>query len=126
MALLHPECFASIVASSKPMLENISNKFIKKYLGESTSKQFIEACNDLDFRLANKILDKLVFELSDNSSDVTSMCLETFVNKFSFSIPTIQDEFTKCLDEKSEVQMIAKYAPQMLSIIDESLNSQMK
>ena len=126
MELLHPARFASIVASSKPMLENISNKFIKKYLGESTSKQFIEACNDLDFRLANKILDKLVFELSDNSSDMTSMCLETFVNKFSFSIPTIQDEFTKCLDEKSEVQMIAKYAPQMLSIIDESLNSQMK
>lgn len=126
MELLHSAHFASIVASSKPMLENISNKFIKKYLGESTSKQFIEACNDLDFRLANKILDKLVFELSDNSSDMTSMCLETFVNKFSFSIPTIQDEFTKCLDEKSEVQMIAKYAPQMLSIIDESLSSQMK
>ena len=126
MELLHSAYFASIVASSKPMLENISNKFIKKYLGESTSKQFIEACNDLDFRLANKILDKLVFELSDNSSDMTSMCLETFVNKFSFSIPTIQDEFTKCLDEESEVQMIAKYAPQMLSIIDESLNSQKK
>lgn len=119
MELLYSAHFASIVASSKPMLENISNKFIKKYLGESVSKQFIEACNDLDFRLANKILDKLVFELSDNSS----MCLEIFVDKFSFSIPTIQDEFTKCLDEKSEVQMIAKYAPQMLSIIDESLNS---
>lgn len=123
MELLYSAHFTSIVASSKPMLENISNKFIKKYLGESVSKQFIEACNDLDFRLANKILDKLVFELSDNSGDMTSMCLGIFVDKFSFSIPTIQDEFTKCLDEKSEVQMIAKYAPQMLSIIDESLNS---
>ena len=126
MELLHPAYFASIVASSKPMLENISNKFIKKYLGESTSKQFIEACNDSDSRLANKILDKLVSELSDNLSDMVSICLVKFVDKFSFSIPTIQDEFTKCLGEKSEVQMIAKYAPQMLSIIDESLNSQKK
>lgn len=122
MELLYSAHFASIVASSKPMLENISNKFIKKYLGESVSKQFIEACNDLDFRLANKILDKLVFELSDNSS----MCLEIFVDKFSDLIPALDDGMTKALSERDKVEIIAKYSPQMLSIIDESLNSQKK
>ena len=126
MELLHPACFASIVASSKPMLENISNKFIKKYLGESVSKQFIEACNDLDFNLANKILDKLVFELSDTSSNIVSICLSVLAHKFSDLIPALDDGMTKALSERDKVKIIAKYSPQMLSIIDESLNSQKK
>lgn len=126
MELLHPACFKSIVASSKPMLENISNKFIKKYLGESTSKQFIEACDKLDSNSANEILDKLVFELSDTSGDIVSICLSVLAHKFSDLIPALDDGMTKALSERDEVQMIAKYAPQMLSIIDGSLNSQKK
>ena len=126
MQLLQPTCFASIVGSSKPMLENISNKFIKKYLGESTSKQFIEACNDSDFNSANEILDKLVFELSDTSSNIVSICLSVLAHKFSDLIPVLDDGMTKALSERDKVEIIAKYAPQMLSIIDESLNSQKK
>lgn len=126
MELLHPACFASIVASSKPMLENISNKFIKKYLGESVSKQFIEACNDLDFNSANEILDKLVFELSGTSSNIVSTCLSVLAHKFSDLIPALDDGMTKALLEEDKVKIIAKYSPQMLSIIDESLNSQKK
>ena len=126
MELLHPACFASIVASSKPMLENISNKFIKKYLGESVSKQFIEACDKLDSDSANEILDKLVFELSDTSSNIVSICLSVLAHKFSDLIPALDDGMTKALSERDKVEIIAKYAPQMLSIIDESLNSQKK
>ena len=126
MELLHPAYFASIVASSKPMLENISNKFIKKYLGESTSKQFIEACDKLDFNSANEILDKLVFKLSDTSSNIVSICLSVLAHKFSDLIPALDDGMTKALSERDKVEIIAKYSPQMLSIIDESLNSQKK
>ena len=126
MELLHPVRFESIVASSKPMLENISNKFIKKYLGESVSKQFIEACNDSDFNSANEILDKLVFELSDTSSNIVSICLSVLAHKFSDLIPALDDGMTKALSERDKVEIIAKYSPQMLSIIDESLNSQKK
>ena len=126
MELLNPACFASIVASSKPMLENISNKFIKKYLGVSTSKQFIEACDKLDFNSTNEILDKLVFVLSDTSSNIVSICLSVLAHKFSDLIPALDDGMTKALSERDEVEIIAKYSPQMLSIIDESLNSQKK
>ena len=123
MELLHSACFAT---SPKPMLENISNKFIKKYLGESVSKQFIEACNDSDFNSANEILDKLVFELSDTPSNIVSICLSVLAHKFSDLIPALDDGMTKALSERDEVEIIAKYSPQMLSIIDESLNSQKK
>lgn len=123
MELLHPACFAT---SSKPMLENISNKFIKKYLGVSTSKQFIEACDKLDFDLANEILDKLVFELSDTPSNIVSTCLSVLAHKFSDLIPALDDGMRKASLESDKVKIIAKYSPQMLSIIDESLNSQKK
>ena len=126
MELLYPAHFASIVDSSKPILENISNKFIKKYLGESTSKQFIEACDKLDFNSANEILDKLVFKLSDTPSNIVSICLSVLAHKFSDLIPVLDDGMTKALSERDEVEIIAKYSPQMLSIIDESLNSQKK
>ena len=108
------------------MLENISNKFIKKYLGVSTSKQFIEACDKLDFNSTNEILDKLVFVLSDTSSNIVSICLSVLAHKFSDLIPALDDGMTKALSERDEVEIIAKYSPQMLSIIDESLNSQKK
>ena len=126
MELLYSAHFASIVASSKPMLENISDKFIKKYLSVSTSKQFIEACDKLDYNLANEILDRLVFELSDDSTNMVRLCLSVLTHKFSDLIPALDDGMSKALSERDEVKIIAKYSPQMLSIIDESLNSQKK
>lgn len=114
MELLPPTMFASIVASNKDLLKELS-QLIKKYCGEKISKDFNQACNKLDFDLANRSLDDLIEKLTDLRS--VSLSLSEYANKFSDSIPNLDDEVHSVIGEMDKVKEIDKYYDKIKKII---------
>lgn len=115
MELLPSGKFASIVMSSKKSLTNLSI-LIDKYCGSENAIKFANACDQLDFETANRILDDTVRELSGYSS--VSIALSSFADKFPQLSPALADDVSAALSESDKVKAINNYAQRISDIMD--------
>lgn len=114
MALLHPANFASVVASSKDSLKKISH-IIAKYCGNDSAENFMNACQKLDFTIANRILEDTIKKISDYNSVL--MALNTFADKFP-QISSFSNQVSSALSESDKIKIIDSYSKQIINIID--------
>ena len=115
MELLHPTSFASAVASSKESLEKVA-KIIRKYCGQAKADSFLEACDKLDFSVANAILDETVKELTGYGS--VSIALSAFADRFPQLSPEIGNSVSSALSEADKVKAIEVFRAQIINIIE--------
>ena len=106
MQLLSPITFASSVASARNILVKIS-KMVGKYIGESSTSEFVESCDKLDYNKVNKLLDKTVEKLSGQSS--VSSALTLFAYKLKDFAPNLEKEMEKAKSESDKVKVIAAH-----------------
>lgn len=121
MQLLNPTSFASIVASSKGQLKNISD-IISKYCGSTKAKEFMQAYQDIDFNTANSILDNTVKELTGFDGPIA---FSEFVDKFP-QLPELENELSKAHLESEKVKVIDRYREQIMKIIEDDKNVYIK
>ena len=115
MELLQPTSFASAVASSKEQLKAISN-IVSKYCGKAKADSFLKACDSLDFKAANDILDDAVNELT--GYDSVYRALSVFADKFPQLSPELGDRVASALSEADKVKAIEGFRTQIINIID--------
>lgn len=114
MELIYPATFASAVASSRDLLEKIS-VIVGKYCGGNNDKIFMKACDSLDFKTANLLLDKTVEKLTGHDSVLVG--LSDFVNKFQ-QIPELEKQVSMEFSERGKVEVINRYSDKILDIIN--------
>lgn len=117
MELLYPASFASSVVSSKDCLKRISI-IVSRYCGEEAAKEFLDACDSLDHKKANDILDKTVEQLT--GYDSVPMALNFFARKFPQLNPGLSDGIAAAISEREKVNIIDAYQKEIMSIIDRS------
>ncbi len=115
MNLLQPTSFASVVASSKEQLKNIS-AIILKHCGQEKANAFLVACKNIDFKTANAILDETITELT--GSDSVSIGLGSFADKFPQLSPDLGSKVSSALSETDKVKAINSYESMIINIID--------
>lgn len=113
--ILQSTNFASAVASSKNQFTKISN-IVSKYCGQKKAEQFLKACDNLDFKVANMILDDAVKELTGYDSVV--IALSVFADKFPQLGPALSNEISSALSESDKVKVIDGYRLKIINIID--------
>lgn len=115
MELLQSTTFASAVASSKDQLKKISN-IVSKYCGQAKANTFFKACDTLDFKTANTILDDTVKELT--GYDSVSIAFSVFSDKFPQLNPDLGNRVSSALSESDKVKAIESYRERIINIID--------
>lgn len=115
MELLQSTTFASAVASSKEQLKKISN-IVSKYCGQVKANTFLKACDTLDFKTANAILDDTVKELT--GYDSVSIAFSIFADKFPELNPDLGNKVSGALSEPDKVKAIESYRARIINIID--------
>lgn len=117
MELLRATIFISIVESCNKSLKKVS-EIIAKYCGRDSAKEFLDACDKLDFTNANRILDDTVKELTGYGS--VSIALSVFADKFSQDIPKLSNEVSAAWSEADKVKVIDRYRERIWELIKES------
>ena len=80
---------------------------VGKYIGESSTSEFVESCDKLDYNKVNKLLDKTVEKLSGQSS--VSSALTLFAYKLKDFAPNLEKEMEKAKSESDKVKVIAAH-----------------
>lgn len=115
MNLLEATNFTSTVAAARESLENIA-VFIEKYCNKEDAETFLSACDRNNFEMANKLLDKTIEKITGYDSVFTALSM--FTEKFSHSIPQLEEQVSSALSEKDKIIVINRYASKMHNIMD--------
>ncbi|MDE7243843.1 MAG: hypothetical protein K2O18_07695, partial [Oscillospiraceae bacterium] len=112
MELLHPASFASSVASAGDNLEKIA-RLVGKY-NKDGKEEFLNACRQLDYKTANRLLDQTVAKLS--GFDSVPVALTMFSEKFP-QLPELSKEISKALTEREKAEVLSRHADKICSIM---------
>lgn len=121
MELLHPTSFASAIVSSKNSLKSISY-IIAKYCGNNEAENFLDACDRLNFTMANQILDNTIKELT--GYDSVFLALSSYADKFPQLAPELGNQVSEALFEADKIKAINGYREQIVSIINKNINNE--
>ena len=115
MELLNPLIFASIKASSQDSLDKIASGFLRKYLSSNEADEFCMACDALDYKKANEILNKAI--LAACGGDNVSASITLFANKF----PELCQNLSSAYSEIDKISRIAKKSKEIRSAIEQQI-----
>lgn len=117
MAIFSHSSFTVIVSYCKDELENVS-KYIGKYLGEGSKRNFIAACSNYDCSEMNRNVEQLFCKMTGMTNSKES--LNRFAEKFSEEIQELEDVFDTSLEEE-KILILDRYSDRMLEIIEGSM-----
>ena len=114
MELIEDMTFPIMGMAAKEELNQIS-AIIGSHLGNDKKEEFLMACENLDTRCLNSILDQTVEALTGFSSVHDAMI--NFIEKFPSLKDKMRDEFSKYHFEYEQTQVFEHYYSQMKAIM---------